>query len=481
MIVDKHTKKPYTQKGVEGEGIRRQFAFALFLLHIVLLIVFSSGSLFEGADLQDVSRVAILTATLLYLAISFLYRERFWSVPSLTFLILALFHLGLFVTPAINGQLPTFVVDVGGSGTWFYSDATIIAVRYVLLGLVAYSAGLTLVFSLGVTATVSGEDNVSGSQDSVYRNNLALVGFVVLTVSTLTWLVISVYSGGPFFFLRSYGSYLAFTNDSALLNYTYIGISYGLLLSMFTRNHRVFAFSIGIFAVFGVCSLLLGMRDNVLIPAVAAAAMWAKFRGVRNSWIFVFGLIGVLSIVSLVRQLRKTGLGEFDFTGAILSPISAVEEMGFSLRVLHTTISWHEIRNEPFYGGVTYMAPFLRFVEGILGFNRLEGQPDYRLMNIEIGERVGQIGGSIIGEAHHNFGFLGIMCVLLAVGVLIGFLTLKARTALVLALLGVITVLFLMHVRNSFAPIPFWFGVGILFVGIAKLLSERQMKRAEIL
>ncbi|GGO21873.1 hypothetical protein GCM10010980_23430 [Corynebacterium marinum] len=188
-----------------------------------------------------------------------------------------------------------------------------------------------------------------------------------------------------------------------------------------------------------------------------------------------------MSIVSLVRQLRKTGLGEFDFTGAILSPISAVEEMGFSLRVLHTTISWHEIRNEPFYGGVTYMAPFLRFVEGILGFNRLEGQPDYRLMNIEIGERVGQIGGSIIGEAHHNFGFLGIMCVLLAVGVLIGFLTLKARTALVLALLGVITVLFLMHVRNSFAPIPFWFGVGILFVGIAKLLSERQMKRAEIL
>lgn len=446
----------------------------LAFLHIPLFLYVSGNQSFSEWELQSSARISILVAFGLYLNVSFLYRERFWSVPSLTFLILALFHLGLFVTPALSGNLPDFVRTVGSSGTWFTNSTVSTAARYVTLALVAYSLGLT------VCAFFRAEPNYgpnSFHQDERWvplRENLGKVGLALLAISVLGWYLISVVFAGPLFFLSSYGEYLETTRTSTLLNYTYIGISFGLVMCAFIPERRSFVWAVLLFVLFAVPGLFLGMRDNVIIPLVSAAAVWAKIHRVRNGAPFLLSLFAGLYVASFVRQIRETGLGGVDSVGMSVTPFQTVEEMGFSLRVLVTTISWHEFGGEPYYRGATYWAPLARPLERLFGLGGEDAALDYRLMNVEVAERVGQIGGSMIAEAHHNFGLAGVVSVMFLAGFGLGLLTLRAQTPFTIAFLGVFTVLFLMHVRNSFAPIPFWLLMGIGSVLLAKLLPTRE-------
>src|SRR5699024_3301914 len=104
----------------------------------------------------------------------------------------------------------------------------------------------------------------------------------------------------------------------------------------------------------------------------------------------------------------------------------------------------------------TYLVPIQRIFQRVLWLERIPGDQDYGLMNVEVADRVGQIGGSMLGEAHHNFGAIGIMFVLFIVGFTAALFQTRKATPLSLALTGLVAGPALMHVRNSFAPIVSW-------------------------
>lgn len=442
---------------------RGPIAFLLFCLHIPLAVFFTYPPSFEQWSLQAGAQIAFAVTLVLFFNISFLYRERYWSVPSLTFLVLSLFHLGLLASIAVTGESPGLVRSGEINSSWFFSEVTSIAVTFVVLGLIAYSAGLTLAVTFwGQRANVL-ESRVDTERELQIRERFSRFGFWLLTFSIVAWFGISFLVAGPGFFLMTYMEFLNASKSAGLLNYTYLGISYGLMLVAFSIKRKRLMAGALVFAVFSIAALLLGMRDNVLTPAVCAVAIWASIHRFNRFLPFVFLLVGALAGISGIRVFRQFGLGGASDAAFDVTPLAAIEEMGFSLRVVFTTVTWHEIWDEPYSYGITYVSSIVRRFESLLGVVQPSG-PDYRIMGTEISHRVGSIGGSMIAEAHHNFGVIGIITILFGLGLLIGFFTQMARTTTNIAILGVVMVLFLMHVRNSFTPIPFWLIIGLLCI-----------------
>lgn len=210
----------------------------------------------------------------------------------------------------------------------------------------------------------------------------------------------------------------------------------------------------------------------MLIPAVCAVAIWAIQRSFNRIIPFILALIGALALIGLVRVVRQFGIGNSDGQSSGFNPLAGIEEMGFSLRVLSTTVTWHEIWGEPYSYGITYLSSLIRNFESFMRIDSLNGAPDYRIMGTELSDRVGAIGGSMIAEAHHNFGPWGIILILCSFGLVIGYFSITAKGATRTAFLGVLMVLFLMHVRNSFTPIPFWAFIGLLVILILRKLPN---------
>lgn len=422
---------------------------------------------FERAGIQAVAIMSILLAVFLGVFVAKSLKDGVWSFPFLYFLILSLFHLGLYLAPALDsGQMATFL-----EGMWsgWYNDAIMIRAAYIIdLGLLSYAS------AIGVVSWTSRESPPShklGSQtqsvsDGRMRDSIVDVGGLILSISFLNWLVLCVSQLGPFFFLSSYSEYLLATEgESAGLIYFGITIGSALIAQDFSRPLPKVAL---IFLLsYLVLALPIGLRSASLFPMAAALAVYVRCHKTPSSASLVAAvLIGLISI-SAVQQVRSEGLGDTSLGEVSASPLKAVEEMGYTARVLVTSIGWHETAHEPYLKGATYAAPLERGLTGLLGLPRLDAESDFRLMNVEIASRVGTIGGSIIAEAHHNYGEWGAIIVLALAGTLASRLSTRPPRPLSVALLGVAAALMLMHVRNSFAPIFAWGTGGLMLITLA--------------
>lgn len=196
MSTNSSSRKEAAFSKIGNTAPQRILALPLFLLHLPLALFIGFQPNFEIWDLQTSARVAFTIAFALYVNVSFLYRERFWSVPSLTFLILTLFHLGLFASIAVTGTPPTLMETGEFSSSWFFSEATTTAVKYVLVGLVSYSAGLTL-----STILWSPNKSVSSNRDKtqdkrVLEERFAVFGLALLVISALSWFILTITTAG---------------------------------------------------------------------------------------------------------------------------------------------------------------------------------------------------------------------------------------------------------------------------------------------
>jgi hypothetical protein len=206
----------------------------------------------------------------------------------------------------------------------------------------------------------------------------------------------------------------------------------------------------------------LGLRGEVLFPLVAVVGVLGCERRLWRARRFWAGCVLVLMAIAFVSSVRLTGVAASH--GAGFSPFAALEEMGHSVRPLTASVKWHEHAREPYLHGSTYVAPIDRQVRALAGSPIPAARNDYRLMNVEISRRLGPVGGSVIAEAHHNSGLPGVVAVMTVVGGLAGVLFRHPRSPIRIALSGVVAVLLMMHIRNSFAPLPIWGALGCLSI-----------------
>ncbi len=211
------------------------------------------------------------------------------------------------------------------------------------------------------------------------------------------------------------------------------------------------------FVLYAVIALPLGTRGEVLFPLMAMAVIEARRRRIRPLWT-LSGAVVVLLLADVVRQTRIGGL--LSPSWWVTAPMDAVAEMGFSLRPVVVVLGW----DEPMRAGATFVAVPMRFFESFLGWHGGPPAYDDRLFNVEIANRAGQIGGSPVAEAFHNFGTLGVVLFMAVLGALLARLERRPD-----AVLGVVLLPLLIQVRNSFAPVPVQIGIGLLLVALTRV------------
>ena len=415
----------------------------------------------QALDLTTLSRLALLCVALLIFTVVRARPRGLWSVPSLFALVASLFHVGLLFFPAFG--LPVDLGDVDVS--WFYTSATREAIVLVTIGLLSYGLGVVLV---GLHRSAPASPPSSGKS----AEPLAVVGFFLLASAIALWIAITARAVGPGFVFASYRTYLDATN-SAPMPYVLLFIGLGLVFVAASRVDKWIRRAAIVFGVFALLALPLGLRGEVLFPAVAAAAVLARSRRMPNAVNTLLVALVLLSVFSAIRQERELGLGNVDAPQLSISPLAGVGELGTTLRVTSLSVSWHEEGHEAYRVGSTYEAPFARPMSQLLGRPVAPARADYRLMNVEIKHRVGGIGGSFIGEAHHNFGAAGVLLIPFMIGYALCQLDRRRVSLIADGAIGIVMFALLQHVRNSFAPLPSELLIGFVLLVAVWIVSNR--------
>lgn len=449
-----------------------------------LLLVLAFGPTLPLLPIRVVSLLLVAATVVLGLLVARSVRSRLHSVAFLLYVVICVFHVGLFVPPAVTGRLAAGFQQWGYTGGWYTEPSMSRAAVVVLDGLLGYATGVGLLTWLvpAVRAVRSGGPAERGE----YRPKVAAaagdVGTGLLGVGVVAWYLISVSTLGPGFMLGNYLGYLSATADQPL-PMVYLVISVGTVLAAVRLRRRMGVVAIVAFAAFALPAFVIGLRVEVLIPLVAAVPVWCRDprnRATLLRWsrpaarVLAAGvLVGLLLAISLVQQVRLTGLqGAADAPQHQVSALAALQEMGYTIRVVVTTQSWHQDLHEPFRYGSTYYTPLVRATQRVLGLRRLEADVDYGLMNVEIAQRVGPAGGSVIAEADHNFGVPGVIGVLALLGAVAAGVDRPRPSVWGSTAVGLFGLLALMHVRNSFAPLFAWGAAGLVAVAAAVVLSR---------
>jgi hypothetical protein len=244
--------------------------------------------------------------------------------------------------------------------------------------------------------------------------------------------------------------------------YIIVGIGMTMLALGPPSRHRKFAFCV--FGVFSLVIFPLGLRGEVLFPLATALVVVARRRLPLTTGQVAVAALLLLVAITIVKDLRQIGVANAAPSALSGNPLGALAEMGSSLRPVVEVIRWHD-EGEPYMWGATYWAPFDRAITAILPlWDRPPADQDPRIMNIVVSDRVGFIGFSVVAEAYRNFGPAGVACVMLLLGLLFGWMERWQFAPFRTALLGLLLVQLLFHIRNDFIGIPSQTALGVVLV-----------------
>nr|MDT0664750.1 hypothetical protein [Micromonospora sp. DSM 115978] len=242
--------------------------------------------------------------------------------------------------------------------------------RYPMSEVYALGALGTAACATGVAALVCGAVHrparrqrpagVGRRRRAAPRPNLrAPAGFAVLAVSVTTLVAAFVATGG---FGQLVGSYAAARPGLShpLAPYAMFGVSFGLVLAMTGRPGRWRVAALVVFGLFAVFALPLGLRGEVLFPAVAAAAVAGRRRVVVRGVVVLVGVVVLLCLVAGLREIRKDGLAAVDLASVGFNPVSGAAELGASIRPVGAVLDWREGYGEPAAGGATFTGQLSR-------------------------------------------------------------------------------------------------------------------------
>lgn len=409
---------------------------------------------------QFVAIEALITVGLSIWATTSVSKYGYWAPAPLFLTVLALFHLGL-IPYWILGLDPGLPRD--SDYDWFSGS---FASRLILLSSIAvatFAIGTVMAAyrtrRLHLRATLATKVRriprlVSPVPAVTRAEHLSNIGGATLLGTVATWFVIAISAGdGAGVLVGPYQEFLALTRETRISDtYQIMGVALGLTLISPVRRIRIVA--VLAFFAFVAFAFPLGLRGEILFPSAVALSVIAFRRRLPAPWITAIAGVFLLTLISLSKIVRQSGLAGSANDWLTASPLSALAEMGQSIRVLAYTLVWHDTNGEALRWGDTYTASFARALEALFSpESRPEATGDFRLMNSEIAERAGQIGGSAIAEAYHNFAFVGVLAVMLILGLVLGLFSTTSLSPLGVAVYASVALPLYNHVRNSFIPV----------------------------
>lgn len=438
---------------------------------VTLLLVFSATT--GGFSLEEVAAQLCIVAVGGVFSLGAAFSRGFWSPACLFLLVIVLFHAGLapFILFGLDPKFPR-----PDDYEWFYGEVgarslTLVSLFCSVFVLAALLSALLSRSSL----TLEQDDN--DANEMFQRSTFAHFGAFALVAGIFYWTYITYSVGGLSTFFGSYVGFLNATSRSNLsLAYMMIGLGLGLVVMgtewLFIR------LSLAIFFIFSFVAFFLGLRGEVLFPlAVAASVMALRMRMPRGITV-LSALIVVLSLINGAKNVRASGLAGDAVDLSAFTPLGALAELGSSLRVVAHTVIWHEAQGDPLRLGETYTVSLARLFESLFSpLGSPQAASDFRLMNSEVMERSGAIGGSIVAEAFHNFGLIGVCMAAALTGLMFGLFSVRVFSVKLAISYVCVAVPFFNHIRNSFVPVlPFIFVSGCLLVFVYVLTRRRSTR-----
>lgn len=437
--------------------IDRHLAFLSACAVILFLMTAFSAELMER-PVETIGQVAFVAALAALVLVVLSTPRGIWSSSSVYLVVFMLFHFGLvfFFIFGIRADVETVTYLL----RWFFSPYTNAAIVLSCIGVVACATGV-----LAAAFLVGGEGG-RNPDDAGSERSLAVFGFLILLGSFAGWFFIVLRTGGTALLFASYSDFLDVTRGSPL-PLCYFGMGIGLVFLAAAGRSPLTLIGILAYLAFAVVALPLGLRGEVLFPGLSALVTAGKRTSPLSARKTILLGVALLSIIALLRGVRQTGLGALNTAEIGGNPLSALSELGGSLRPVSEVVLWRD-RGEDFAYGASYLAPFDRGLYHFLpDWTRPEVENDERIMNVLIKERVGPIGFSPVAEAFRNFGMPGVVVVMFLIGWVLGRLDVWPVTRIRQAVIGVVFVALLTNIRNDFTPVPFQILAGLTLLGMS--------------
>lgn len=378
------------------------------------------------------------------LAGTFLYMFTFW-----------LFHVGLLISYAAAG--PSVINN--RYFAWVATTELTYGVIATAWAISAFTVGAIISGQLPLRDAPTQEPNVQGlGTTGIITAALGMI-YVFGTYATNASAIMS----------DGYGGYLDAASQGSLFGYAQALIAIGCALAIAAGGQPRRSGWL-IFLLYGLTALVIGARGSALFPLLALLAVEGRRRRLSLwslSGVAVIGLIGI-SIIRQARHLGISGLfgGNYDY-----SPWGGMTELGQSFYPILVVQGWMDGGLEPAHGA-TIFASIFRVLETIEG-SVPSATSDPRLLNVETLQMAGPIGSSPVAEGLRNGGIPGVVLFLLAIGLLVGYISRRTETAWEAARLGVVLAPVLGSVRNAFAPVPIQIALGLGLIALARYQGKR--------
>jgi hypothetical protein len=372
---------------------------------------------------------------------------------------IALFHLGLAPYLVLGATPP----DFGATLNTIFLDSPYLASSLLIsaAAMAAMAVGTAASSTLGASKSLG-----SGpSATALERRRIRVIGTVLLCIGTLYWLAVGLSLFGLTFFTVPYSDWLRATSASQL-GLAYYAIALGFVLNVIGKRRLVSLANLP-FAIFALAGMPLGLRNEVLVPALAAMSMHTVTGWRPRSRTIALTVVMGLMLVGAVRELREDGLSAGAPVPSPVFGLEAIAEMGYSVRAVALVAQWQDEGDTLLHGG-TYWAPVERLLEHLIP--NIEAVPvieDDRASDTIVMRRVGPVGFSIVAEANRNLPLSGTLLLMAGIGFLLASLERRTSDLRSVLILGVILNALLLHVRNSFTPVPFQLAVGAIAILIA--------------
>jgi hypothetical protein len=389
-----------------------------------------------------------------------------WSATGVYAAVFWCFHFGLIVVLTTGYLTPSDLSPYDES--WALSPYVSEAAGLALAGALAFASGACLMFTIRTRSwPVKRPGTWKAPHDHGFAGSVMTCGAIVM------WAGIVVATGGPGGFFSSYEDYLQSTAEfGSVLAVVWPVLGCGIVMSVTGRAAWYRTTALVLFGCFAIVGLPLGLRTEVMFPAVGVLIALARGGKGLTPAKAIAAAAAVLLIVPIVRDVRESGLRGLTPSALNLPGLNALVEMGGSLHPVEKVVRWHA-EGEPYDQGASYWAPFERGAARLLpGLHAGNADDDMRLMNVLVLDRIGAIGFSPVAEAYRNFGPIGVVVVIGLLGVIIGGIDTIPDPGTAILMIAAVYVPLLINVRNSFVSVPAQCVLGIVLAAVIALVRH---------
>jgi len=401
------------------------------------------------------------------------YGLRFpWLSASLVYLLLLwVFHFGLAFTAVIDPGVLSAAQY--WEVAWLYMPNARLAMTLAALGAAGFVLGAA--FFAPSSGIETATEPIEESAPVLHYAGLALL---VLGIAASTFTLIRALGTG--LFSVRYVDLMAGVMQETRLSMFMDASEMGCLLAICGAEPARAMKPLFAWAPFGLLLLLMGMRNEAMVPLAAFGIVLAH-RGVhfRRS-VLITGFAVLLITIPVIRSVRTVGFENRDEVAlAEVSPLEALTEFGGTLHAAAVYIDWIA-DGDPLQWGAGYLAPIDRQVLVRLMPWRtappLESDPRIPSRNIEF---AGAIGLSATGEAYYNFGVFGPFLFYGLVGMLLSWLERQAfATPYRAAMLGIAMLVLFFNIRSYWLAVPGRAGMALAILAACHLIGRRRREPA---